>query len=73
MTSNIFVPYIIGPIGVVELTEDSWVIPRLVQRIAELEEHLQTSLDPVKVDEAGILEKIAAAACRGMDAGIAFM
>jgi hypothetical protein len=81
MASNILVPLVhgSGPSGAsVALVEESWVIPRLVERIQELEEQLHSKprLEEDQIDNESFTDRFTAAlrvAGRSVDAGLAFM
>jgi hypothetical protein len=81
MASNILVP-LMGAGASVELVEESWVIPRLVERIQDLEEQLSRAeateerQTDNENDNETFSDRFAAflrVAGRSVDAGLAFM
>ena len=79
MASNILVP-LIGAGASVELVEESWVIPRLVERIQDLEEQSSraeaTEERQSDNENESFSDRFAAflrVAGRSVDAGLAFM
>jgi hypothetical protein len=80
MASNILIP-LLGPSASVELVEGDWVIPKLVERIHDLEEKLcsRSQQEEHQTDsETGYFftDRISSAlrvASKSIDAGLAFM
>jgi hypothetical protein len=78
MASNILVPLLIGN-GPLELVEDTWVVPKLVERINYLENKLMDSKNkPDEYHSANntLSDRIISAlrvAGRSLDAGLTFM